>query len=134
MKHIIRVFLFNVFALWLSSQILPTLSIPPGWQTVLLAGLTLSMLMLIVKPVLKILFIPINILTFGLLSWVINVIVIYLLTVFVPEIAIRLWVFPGATWAGFVIPAIHFTYITALIASSLLITIITDVLHYVSED
>jgi putative membrane protein len=134
MKHIVRVFLFNVFALWLSSQILPTLYIPPGWQTVLLAGLTLSILMLIVKPILKILFIPINILTFGLLSWVINVIVIYLLTVFVPEIAIRLWVFSGATWAGFVIPSIHFTYVTALIASSLLITIITDVLHYVSED
>ena len=134
MKHIIRVFLFNVFALWLSSQILPTLYVPPGWQTVLLAGFTLSMLMLIVKPILKILFIPINILTFGLLSWVINVIVIYLLTVFVPEIAIRLWISPGAMWAGFVIPSIHFTYLTALIASSLLITIITDVLHYVSEE
>jgi putative membrane protein len=134
MKHIIRVFLFNVFALWLSSQILPTLYIPPGYQTILFAGLTLSMLMLIVKPILKILFIPINILTFGLLSWVINVIVIYLLTIFVPEIAIRLWIFPGAMWAGFVVPSIHFTYVTALIASSLLITIITDVLHYVSED
>ena len=134
MKHIIRVFLFNVFALWLASQILPTIGIPQGWQTMLFAGLTLSMLMLIVKPVLKILFIPINILTFGLLSWVINVIVIYLLTVFVPEIRIHLWVFPGATWAGFVIPAIHFTYMSALVASSLLITIITDVLHYVSEE
>jgi putative membrane protein len=134
MKHIIRVFLFNVFALWLASQILPTIVIPPGWQTILLAGFTLSMLMLIVQPVLRILFIPINILTFGLLSWVINVIVIYLLTIFVPEIQIRLWVFPGGSWTGFVIPAIHFTYVTALIASSLLITIITDVLHYVSED
>jgi putative membrane protein len=134
MKHIIRLFLFNVFALWLASQLLPTIAIPTGWQTVLLAGFTLSMLMLIVQPILKILFIPINILTFGLLSWVINVIVIYLLTVFVPEIQIRLWVFPGATWAGFVIPSIHFTYLAALVASSLLITIITDVLHYVSED
>jgi putative membrane protein len=134
MKHIIRVFLFNVFALWLSSQLLPTIVMPPGWQTVLLAGFTLSMLMLIVKPILKILFIPINILTFGLLNWVINVIVIYLLTVFVPEIQIHPWVFSGATWAGFVIPSIHFTYMTALVVSSLLITIITDVLHYVSEE
>lgn len=134
MKHIIRVFLFNVFALWLSSQILPTLTAPQGWQTILLAGFTLSMLMLIVKPILKILFIPINILTFGLLNWLINVIVIYLLTIFVPEIQVNTWTFPGGSWAGFVIPAIHFTYYTALIASSLLITIITDVLHYVSED
>ena len=134
MKHIIRVFLFNVFALWLSSQILPTLTAPGGWQTVLFAGLVLSVLMLIVQPLLKILFIPINILTFGLLNWVINVIVIYLLTVFVPELHVNLWVFPGGTWAGFVIPSIHFTYVTALIASSFLITALTDVLHYVSED
>jgi len=134
MKHIIRAFLFNVFALWFASQLLPTIVIPQGWQAVILAGFTLSMLMLIVKPILKILFIPINILTFGLLNWVINVIVIYLLTVFVPEIQIHPWIFPGAMWAGFVVPAIHFTYVTALVASSLLITIITDVLHYVSED
>lgn len=134
MKHIIRVFLFNVFALWLSGQILPTLVIPGGVAVVLFAGLVLSILMLVVAPILKILFIPINILTFGLLSWMINVIVIYLLTVFVPEIHVNLWVYPGGTWAGFVVPALHFTYYTALIASSFLISIITDVLHYVSED
>jgi putative membrane protein len=134
MKHIIRIFLFNVFALWLSGQLLPTLIIPGGAGTVLFAGLVLSILMLIVHPLLKILFIPINILTFGLLNWVINVIVIYLLTVFVPEIHINLWIFPGGSWAGFVIPKFQFSYYTALIASSLLITTITDVLHYVSED
>ena len=93
------------------------------------------MLMLIVKPILKILFIPINILTFGLLSWVINVIVIYLLTSLCSGNLMSIsGYFPAATWAGFIIPPIHFTYLTAMIASSLLITIITDVLHYVSED
>lgn len=134
MKHLIRVFLFNVFALWLSSQLLPTLVVPGGAAAILFAGLVLSALMLVVQPILKILFIPINILTFGLLSWIINVIVIYLLTVFVPEIHIDTWLFPGGTWAGFVIPAMRFNYYTALIASSLLITTITDVLHYVSEE
>ncbi len=133
MKHLLRIFLFNVFALWFTSQLLPTLIVPNGWQAMLLAGLTLSLLMLIVKPILKILFIPINIITFGLLSWMINVIVIYLLTLLVPEIQVHEWLFPGASWAGFVIPAFQFTYFLALIATSLLITIITDVLNYVSE-
>ena len=134
MKHLIRVFLFNVFALWLASQILPTLMIPQGWQTMVMAGFTLSILMLIVAPILKILFITINILTFGLLSWVINVLVIYLLTVFVPEIRIVPWTFPGGNWAGFVIPSMNLSYTMALIATSLLVTIITDVLRYVSEN
>ena len=113
---------------------MPALVTPGGWQTILFAGFTLSMLMLIVVPILKILFIPINIISFGLLSWLINVIVIYLLTVFVPEIQIRPWTFPGASWAGFVVPAFHFSYFWAMVATSLCITAITDVLHYVSDE
>jgi len=134
MKHLIRIFLFNVFALWITSQLLPALIIPGGWQTILFAGFVLSLLMLIVVPILKILFIPINILTFGLLSWLINVIVIYLLTFFVPEIHIMPWTFPGVSWSGFTVPSVHLTYIFALIVVSLCISTITDILHYVSEE
>lgn len=134
MKHLIRLFLFNVFALWLTSQFIPALVTPQGWQTILFAGFVLSILMLVVTPILKILFIPINILTFGLLSWFINVIVIYLLTLFVPEIQITSWAFPGISWAGFIIPPAHLSYFLTLIATSLCISTITDILHYVSEE
>lgn len=127
-------FLFNVFALWLTSEWIPALVAPGGWQTILFAGFTLSLLMLIVVPLLKILFIPINIITFGLLSWCINVIVIYLLTVFVPEIQIRPFVFEGGSWSGFVIPSMSISYLWALILTSLCISTLTDVLHYVSEE
>lgn len=134
MKHLIRVFLFNVFALWLTSEILPSLVAPGGWQTILFSGFTLSILMLVVAPILRILFIPINILTFGLLSWLINVIVIYLLTVFVPEIHVTEWTFTGGSWAGFVIPAIHFNYFMSFVITSFCISSLTDILHYVSEE
>lgn len=133
MKYLIRVFLFNVFALWLTSQILPTLVLSPGWQTTVFAGFILSLLMLIVRPILTILFIPINLITFGVLSWLINVIVIYLLTVFVVEIRIVEWQFPGATWAGFVVPPVYLTYTFALILTSLCISTITDLIRSVSE-
>ncbi len=133
MKYLLRVFLFNIFSIWITSQIVPTLRIRGGWQTILLAGATLSLLMLIVKPILKILFIPINILTFGLLSWLVNVIVIYILTIVVPEVTILPWTFPGFNWSGFVIPAIGLTYLLSLIATSLVITFITNIFHEISE-
>lgn len=126
-------FLFNVFALWLTSQILPTLTISGGWQIMLTAGFFLSLLMLIVAPVLKILFIPINLLTFGLLSWLINVAIIYLLTIFVPAVAVRTWIFPGISWQGFVVPSTLISYPFALILTSLTLTLITNLLHSVSE-
>ena len=134
MKHLIRVFLFNVFALWLTSQILPGIIIAGSWQTILFAGLILAFLMLIVAPILKILFIPINILTFGLLAWFVNVIVIYLLTLVVPEIQINSWTFAGWSWAGFVIPSFAVSYFLSLVIASLMIATITDILHYVSEE
>lgn len=133
MKYLLRVFLFNVFGIWITSQILPSLTISGGWQMVMLAGLTLSILMLIVKPILKILFIPINILTFGLLSWLVNVIVIYLLIIVVPEVTITPWTFSGTNWGGFVIPPFHLTYILSLIVTSLVITLVTNLFHDISE-
>ena len=134
MKHLVRVFLFSVFALWLTSEVMPGITITGSWQTILFAGFILSLLLLIVAPILKILFIPINLLTFGLLSWFVNVIVIYLLTLVVPEIQVIPWNFAGGSWAGFVVPAVQINYFLSLILTSLSIATITDILHHVSED
>lgn len=133
MKYLIRVFLFNTFSLWMASEILPALSLHGDVQTTLLAGFVLSILMLGVAPILRILFIPINILTFGLLSWFINVIVLYLLTLFVPEVEILPWNFPGVSWFGFTIPAFVFSYFLSLVVSSLVVTLLSNIFHAVSE-
>lgn len=133
MKYLARVYLFNVFSLWLTSSIFPAFNIHGSWQTILLAGIVLSGLMIIVKPILKILFIPINILSFGLLSWMINVVVIYLLTVLVAEVEINAWMFPGINYMGFVIPEIKISYFAALIIASVSVTFISNLLHNVSE-
>jgi putative membrane protein len=133
MKYLVRSFLFNVFALWFTSQIIPSLVIKGDWRIVLISGLVLSILMFIVKPILKILFIPINIITFGLLSWFINVIVIYLLTILVSQVEIRDWTFAGLKYMGFIIPAYHFNYFLTLILVSLSITFFSNLLKDVSE-
>lgn len=133
MRYLVRVFLFNSFSLWFVSQVFPGLVIHGGWQVLLSAGLVLSLLMLLIAPVLKILFIPINILTFGLLSWLVNVAVLYLLTVFVPGVEVTAWIFERWTWSGFVIPQFHISYVISLILVSLTLTFFVNLLHDVSE-
>lgn len=133
MKYLLRVFLFNSFSLWLVSELLPALSISGGWQVILFAGLVLSLLMLIIAPILKILFIPINIITFGLFSWLINGIVLYLLTVFVPQVTISAWTFPGLSLSGFIIPRAQVSYAFALIVVSVALTFMVNILHDISE-
>jgi len=133
MRYLARVILYNMFALWITSQIIPTLSVEGGWQAFLIAAVTLSVLMLVVAPLLRILFLPVNMLTFGLLSWVINVIVIYLLTFFVSDVHITPWTFPGGAWQGFVFPSVALSYTAALVVSSLTVTFFSNVLRNVTE-
>lgn len=133
MKYLLRVFLFNSFSLWFVSEILPALVISGGWQVLLLAGIVLSFLMMLVAPILKILFIPINLLTFGLLSWFINVIVLYLLTIFVSGVQVVAWTFPGASFVGFVLPKIAFSSFVSFILVSLSVSMLANLLHDISE-
>jgi putative membrane protein len=56
--------------------------------TLIVTGLVLTLLEKIIRPVLKILFLPINVVTLGLFSLVINVFILYLATYFVPGFVI----------------------------------------------
>lgn len=133
MKHMGRDFFFHMFSVWFASQILPDVLVVGTLPTLALAGFVLTLLVYIVLPMLKILFIPINLITFGLFSWIIHVIMLYLLTLLVPQIQINPWTFPGATFFGFVVPAIHLNYIMALIVVALLITAMSQLIQELSD-
>lgn len=134
MKYLLRLFLFQIVGLWFTTEIIPTIVVIGNWQTLVISGIVLGLLMLIVKPVLRILFLPINFLTFGLLSWFINVVILFILTIIMPQVQVREWTFPGLNFSGFVVPAMHLNYLLSLIASTLLITFITDVLEFVANE
>jgi putative membrane protein len=134
MKYIARLLLFQIIGLWFASQLIPTLVVVGNWQSLFIAGIILGLLMLIIRPILKILFIPINFITFGLLSWLVDVIILFILTMVMPQVQVREWLFPGVSVAGFVIPAIKFTYFLSLIASTLVISFISNVLEFVASD
>jgi len=133
MKYILRCFLFNAFSLWLTGQIIPGIQINGGWQGTLTTSLVLTLLMLIIRPLLKILFIPINIMTFGLLAWAVNVIVVYLLTFLVPAVVIIPWIFPGFSYFGFIVPSFPVSYILSLIIVTVILTVFTNILYDISE-
>jgi len=134
MKHFLKVWVFYVFSIWLTQQFIPGFVISGrSWQAIFVSGFILSLLMLIVKPILKILFIPINFLTLGLLSWMVNVLVIYIFTLVAPAVSITAWTFSGFTWAGFVIPGFYVSYLWSLILSSITITSIVHILEDVTE-
>lgn len=98
--------------------------------TVVLAGTFLTIINLTVKPLLSLVTLPFNFLTLGGFSWIINIAIIYLLTILLPNIKIVNFTFPGTDVLGFVIPRIDFTMLTGLIAASLMVTFITNVIKW----
>jgi putative membrane protein len=94
-KSFVRTIFVNTFALWCTSQVITGFSINGGLDSILLAGFVFTLLLLIVKPILSLISMPIMLLTLGLFSWVISIFLLYVLTVFVSQVNIGAYAFAG---------------------------------------
>ncbi len=88
MGAILRGFLSSTLTLLLLAWLVPAVQFS-NWVTLAVAALVLLFLQSIVKPILKVLFLPVTFVTFGLFSIVINVLIIWLATFLVPGFVIR---------------------------------------------
>ena len=130
MKKIIRYFLINLAALWISTQIIPGLTFTGGVNTLVIGGFAFAIINFLLVPLLKILFLPLNLLTLGLFSWIVNVLALYALTTVVSGIHLTPFTFEGAVYNGFTIPAVDMNIFWVAVAASFIIGIITQFLQW----
>ncbi len=123
MKKILKTTLISLIALRTTALIIDSLNFAQGLRSLLFAALALTGFEYLLKPIAKILFLPINILTLGTLRWIINVIGLYLVTIFVDGFSLSPYNFPGLEWQGVVVPAVSFGLIPTYILTSLLINL-----------
>lgn len=133
MKSFVRKVLFNSFSIFLISEGISGMKVSGGLITYLLGGLALTILFFVLKPILKILTLPLNIITLGMFSFVINVIIFYILTVFVTTITISAFTFPGISFAGFVIPSIYVNTLFSFILVSFLQSVVVSFLTWLMK-
>lgn len=88
--YIIISLLLNAIALVITAYLVPGVHVV-DFKSALFAAIILGILNTIIKPVLVILTFPINILTLGLFTFVINAVVLRLTVVFVPGLSIDNW-------------------------------------------
>jgi len=125
-KSILRSIVFYSAALYLTSQAIDGVNVAGGLSAYLMGGIILSLLFIIIKPILSIVTLPLRIITLGLFSFLINVIIVYVLTIVAPNVSVSSFVFEGFSFIGFVIPRLAFNTFFAFIIVSLFITIIVD--------
>ena len=98
-----------------------------------MASAVLTLIYLIVKPILKILLLPINLLSLGFLGWIINVAILYLLTKLIPSVAISPWHFPGFEYKGILIPQYDFNQMMVFILVSFLLSFMVNFINWISH-
>lgn len=76
-------FLINALAFYITAYILPGITIS-GWISLFVIAIVWGILSVIIKPVLLLLTLPINILTFGLFTIVINALLMLITGAIVP--------------------------------------------------
>ena len=133
MLFLIRSFVFNFFALHLAASFLPGVMISGGLKSLALASLALAAFNFLVKPILRLLFLPINLLTLGLFRWVINVVILYLLILSVPAIEIVGFNFSGLSWQNLNLPAMAINTFLSIIFTSFFLSFILSLFDWLRK-
>ena len=117
----IRAVVITAISLGILAWLLPTVTFA-NWITVLIASVVLTILYAVIGPILKILFLPINLVTLGLFSGLINIFLLWLATYLVPGFAIQEMVLFGVQLTAFwslVVVALAIGFIHSLLSKIL---------------
>lgn len=99
-------FLGNIVGLYLAQLWVSGFVVTGGWKEYLIAGLVLGALNLIVRPILKVITLPLVWISLGLFLIVINAIILWLAAQFTGYIVIDNYIV--LLWATLVIAAVNF--------------------------
>ncbi len=133
MKRIIRAYFIAVLSLYLVDQISQGMVFEKGVETFLLAGLGLAVALLFARPVINILLLPINLVTFGLFRWVSSAIALYLVTLVVPGFNITKFYFAGLSSPWIDIPQINLKGFVAYVAFAFILSLVTSFIYWVRK-
>ena len=134
MKTLLRAYTFELVALWIAQSIFgESFQIRGGWENLFLVGLLLAAFEMTLKPILKLLFFPINMASMGLFSIVLTAGSLYGLQYFQSDLHIEAYTFPGFGLMNVHIPSQNLGFIGTLIAIAFVLTLINKFLHYLVD-
>lgn len=130
MKKILKHFTIDTFILWTVSQIAVGIHFENGFKTLVFAGIGMTLVSVLAKPVITVLLLPINLITFGFFRWIASGIVLYLVTLLVRDFKIDKFIFGGFTSKWIELPPLHFEGILAFIGFAFLVSLISSFIYW----
>jgi uncharacterized membrane protein YvlD (DUF360 family) len=128
MKSLLRHIFINYLIIYLASLIYPGFSVTATIKTLLTASIIWLLLNKIVKPIIKLLLLPINLITLNLFSWLVGFLTLFLLQVFADGVSISSYFFPGFSYSGFSVPSFNVNIFLSYLATSILLNSLQSVI------
>ena len=123
-KKFIRSIIIICLSIYLTDQLWQNINYSQKLNIILLASLVLTIFEFILKPILKLLLLPITILTLGLLKLVINTLGLYIAQYFIDGFNVGNISFISKTFLGVRLPDIRLNNFFAYLITSLTINIV----------
>ena len=133
MRHYLKSIIITIASAYIAYRLVPTITPGPDPRTPLIAIGGLWVISQLISPIFSLVLLPINLLTFGLLSIILNIAFIFALLNFLPGFSVEPYYFPGADVSGIILPSIFFNEITAIILVAAIITVVQKTLHIIFE-
>ena len=131
MKRIIRSFLIEAGILYLISTAVVGLTFADGATGLLITAMALTLAGLVLKPIINILLLPINLITFGLMRWLANAVVLFVVDLVLPQFSVGIFQFSGYSSELFSLPAFASpNIVVSYILFSLIISLLTSILYW----
>lgn len=129
MKQIFRMVIFSAVAVYITSLWNKGFIVDYNWYIFAKATIIVSLIYYFIAPLIRVILLPLNILTLGLVSFLAYLLVFYILIEYFSVIKITSWIFPGFSWNGISINKMEIGYFTNLILSSLSVSLIINLLE-----
>lgn len=133
MRHYVKALIISAIAFYIAYSLVPTISFGPDPKNIAIVIGGILITSIAIHPIFSLILLPINILTFGLLSLALNIALIFAFIRFLPGFAIGAYNFPGANIEGFIVPTANLNQIETIIVVALIITLVQKILHIIFE-
>jgi len=118
--------IFSALAIYLTSLWNKGFVVPLNLSDFFQGVIVIAIIYYFINPLTKIVLLPLNILTLGMVSFIAFFIIFYFFVSSFSFIEIKEWVFPGISWYGFNLEKMDINYLGNLILSSLSISLIIN--------
>src|SRR3989344_4898359 len=121
-KFIVKI-LATAASFYVAQYFLSGIHLENTWSAYLLASLTFVIFNLILTPIIKLLLLPINLLTLGLFRWLTNVLTLYIFDLLYDGLSITNFTYPGLSSTFLSLPSTPLNLFWVLVLAALLMSL-----------